>query len=104
MVGCTMEELGGKEVVRLIVLCFFFSSRRRHTRFDCDWSSDVCSSDLSALPVGTPVVGGGADNACGAAGVGVVAPGEAVASWGTSGTLLAPIAEPRVDPDRKSVV
>src|SRR5256886_11921120 len=26
--------------------CVFFSSRRRHTRFDCDWSSDVCSSDL----------------------------------------------------------
>src|SRR2546430_3944545 len=25
---------------------FFVSSRRRHTRFDCDWSSDVCSSDL----------------------------------------------------------
>src|SRR5256886_14618752 len=25
----------------------FFSSRRRHTRFDCDWSSDVCSSDLT---------------------------------------------------------
>src|SRR2546430_5900562 len=24
---------------------FFFSSRRRHTIFDCDWSSDVCSSD-----------------------------------------------------------
>src|SRR5256886_7414981 len=29
-------------------LCFFFSSRRRHTRFDCDWSSDVCSSDLES--------------------------------------------------------
>src|SRR5256886_3302585 len=29
--------------------CFFFSSRRRHTRFDCDWSSDVCSSDLSTV-------------------------------------------------------
>src|SRR5256886_14432282 len=29
---------------------FFFSSRRRHTRFDCDWSSDVCSSDLVARP------------------------------------------------------
>src|SRR6266478_896018 len=28
---------------------FFFSSRRRHTRFDCDWSSDVCSSDLVNL-------------------------------------------------------
>src|SRR5260370_38811151 len=26
---------------------FFFSSRRRHTRFKCDWSSDVCSSDLT---------------------------------------------------------
>src|SRR5256886_13342652 len=27
-------------------MIFFFTSRRRHTRFDCDWSSDVCSSDL----------------------------------------------------------
>src|SRR5260370_11057404 len=27
-------------------MVFFFSSRRRHTRFKCDWSSDVCSSDL----------------------------------------------------------
>src|SRR2546427_5606371 len=30
---------------------FFFSSRRRHTRFDCDWSSDVCSSDLSGASI-----------------------------------------------------
>src|SRR6266480_6420948 len=29
-----------------MVRCFFFSSRRRHTRLTCDWSSDVCSSDL----------------------------------------------------------
>src|SRR5690242_20822522 len=28
------------------VFFFFFSSRRRHTRLTCDWSSDVCSSDL----------------------------------------------------------
>src|SRR2546430_9471458 len=28
---------------------FFFSSRRRHTSFDCDWSSDVCSSDLGRV-------------------------------------------------------
>src|SRR5258707_14222955 len=28
--------------------CFFFSSRRRHTRYWRDWSSDVCSSDLDA--------------------------------------------------------
>src|SRR2546430_4940488 len=31
----------------LSAVFFFFSSRRRHTRFDCDWSSDVCSSDLT---------------------------------------------------------
>src|SRR5690625_6331321 len=28
---------------------FFFSSRRRHTRWPRDWSSDVCSSDLTAI-------------------------------------------------------
>src|SRR6266480_6436071 len=32
---------------------FFFSSRRRHTRLTCDWSSDVCSSDLA---LGLPAV------------------------------------------------
>src|SRR5690606_39325067 len=31
-------------------VCFFFSSRRRHTRFSRDWSSDVCSSDLISRP------------------------------------------------------
>src|SRR5690606_40794724 len=31
---------------------FFFSSRRRHTRFSRDWSSDVCSSDLQDIGVG----------------------------------------------------
>src|SRR5207237_6078216 len=34
---------------RKCYLSFFFSSRRRHTRFKCDWSSDVCSSDLASL-------------------------------------------------------
>src|SRR5438477_1510673 len=34
------------EEVRLSSCFFFFSSRRRHTRLTCDWSSDVCSSDL----------------------------------------------------------
>src|SRR5690242_20947899 len=29
-----------------LIFFFFFSSRRRHTRLTCDWSSDVCSSDL----------------------------------------------------------
>src|SRR5207302_7355029 len=31
-----------------VFVYFFFSSRRRHTRFSRDWSSDVCSSDLVA--------------------------------------------------------
>src|SRR5256886_6062025 len=38
-VACRAMSVGGR-------FFFFFSSRRRHTRFDCDWSSDVCSSDL----------------------------------------------------------
>src|SRR5690606_40238484 len=33
---------------------FFFSSRRRHTRFSRDWSSDVCSSDLWLIDQGLP--------------------------------------------------
>src|SRR5690242_9549106 len=33
----------------LLFFFFFFSSRRRHTRLTCDWSSDVCSSDLRLL-------------------------------------------------------
>src|SRR5688572_624291 len=37
----------------IFLFFFFFSSRRRHTRFDCDWSSDVCSSDLD--PTRIPV-------------------------------------------------
>src|SRR5476649_1873896 len=34
----------------MFFLFFFFSSRRRHTRSLCDWSSDVCSSDLPESP------------------------------------------------------
>src|SRR5260221_10844419 len=34
-----------QEAVLKAVVYFFFSSRRRHTRSLCDWSSDVCSSD-----------------------------------------------------------
>src|SRR3712207_9412763 len=55
------------------MFCFFFSSRRRHTRYWRDWSSDVCSSDLdgerpaipglavavAGVPLdGSPAVGG----------------------------------------------
>ena len=56
----------------------------------------------TGLLTGTPVVGGGADNACGAIGVGAVAPGAVVASWGTSGTVVCPTAEPKVDPGMRA--
>src|SRR5215475_12016215 len=41
-----------------VIWLFFFSSRRRHTRFSRDWSSDVCSSDLQVIKVfwrGNPI-------------------------------------------------
>src|SRR4051812_50002653 len=43
----------------MMFFCFFFSSRRRHTRLTCDWSSDVCSSDLRGqrLVLRQPAVG-----------------------------------------------
>src|SRR5256885_5982048 len=54
---------------------FFFSSRRRHTRLQGDWSSDVCSSDLSTERTGArigeagrePAYGGARAHALGAA-------------------------------------
>jgi xylulokinase len=59
---------------------------------------DHAAAKATGLLAGTPVAGGGADNACGAVGVGLVASGDVVASWGTSGTVLAPISRPKVDP------
>src|SRR2546430_7185000 len=46
-----MALVCGLWLVLLVGVLFFFSSRRRHTRFDCDWSSDVCSSDLVGVRV-----------------------------------------------------
>src|SRR2546430_736108 len=37
-------------------ITLFFPSRSRHTRFDCDWSSDVCSSDLQHVATGLDVL------------------------------------------------
>src|SRR5438034_3838371 len=48
-------ELCVRAIVRVHcsrLVLFFFSSRRRHTRSLCDWSSDVCSSDLRKCPMG----------------------------------------------------
>src|SRR5205085_569713 len=43
--GTSAADKGKDPRDYLAAAFFFFSSRRRHTRFDCDWSSDVCSSD-----------------------------------------------------------
>src|SRR5256885_11261519 len=52
---------GGSEVAtRYVYECvsmFFFSSRRRHTRLQGDWSSDVCSSDLVTFDEASTVFG-----------------------------------------------
>src|SRR5437764_7859479 len=46
-------ERASEEVMCLL---FFFSSRRRHTRYIGDWSSDVCSSDLDERPLVAAVI------------------------------------------------
>src|SRR6202042_1277062 len=47
----------------VILIPVFFSSRRRHTILTCDWSSDVCSSDLRGDPVGSESSSGKDGNA-----------------------------------------
>src|SRR5256886_5463886 len=49
-----VAEIRLKRIEGRSVVYFFFSSRRRHTRFDCDWSSDVCSSDLEPMSWTSP--------------------------------------------------
>src|SRR5439155_7385932 len=45
---CTLHIIVASSLrVIFVYIFFFFSSRRRHTRWPRDWSSDVCSSDLS---------------------------------------------------------
>jgi xylulokinase len=52
------------------------------------------------IPVDTPVAGGGGDNACGAVGIGVVQPGDAFLSLGTSGVIFVVDDRMRPDPER----
>jgi len=59
------------------------------------------AAELTGLKPGTPVVGGGADNACGATGAGVVREGRVLSSVGTSGTVVAPSDAVQVDPEMR---
>src|SRR6266571_4283852 len=64
---------------------FFFSSRRRHTRLTCDWSSDVCSSDLALGHVDGLLAGVEAAGVLGAPGLDdhvVALGGEAMGEFG----------------------
>ncbi len=54
-------------------------------------------ANLTGLPPGTPVIAGGADNACAALGIGIVHTGDTMISLGTSGTVLAPSNHPVID-------
>ena len=74
----------------------------------CYESTDVCGpitsevAEMTGLTAGTPVVFGGADNACTAVGNGIVSPGRTSASIGTSGTVLTPTKTPEVDPELRA--
>ena len=59
------------------------------------------AAEATGLTAGTIVAAGGADNACGALGMGVISPGDVAVSIGTSGTVLAPAREPIADPDMR---
>jgi len=74
----------------------------------CRESSEVAgrvtaeAAAATGLAAGTPVVAGGADNACAAIGTGVIAPGRLMTSIGTSGTMVAPTSSPEVDPEGRA--
>lgn len=69
----------------------------------CFESSDICgevtpdAARQTGLAAGIPVVGGGADNTCGAIGTGVIQEGQVLASLGTSGVVFSPSQEIRYD-------
>jgi xylulokinase len=63
-------------------------------------TADVAES--TGLKVGTPVAGGGADNACGATGTGIVKEGRVLSSLGTSGVVLAHTDSVKVDPEMRA--
>ena len=74
---------------------------------DVHESTDICgritkeAAQLTGLRIGTPVVGGGADNTCGAVGSGIVKPGRVLSSIGTSGVIFAHTDSVKVDPQMR---
>ena len=70
-------------------------------------ATDVCGTltpevaEATGLPAGIPVAGGGADNACGATGAGIVRAGRVLSSIGSSGVILVHTDQPQTDPQGK---
>jgi xylulokinase len=60
-------------------------------------SLSQAAAEATGLRPGTPIAGGGGDNACSAVGNGVIEEGIVAVSVGTSGTVFAPMLEPKVD-------
>ncbi len=74
----------------------------------CYESTAVCgkisveAAKKTGLKQGIPVVGGGADNTCGAIGTGVVKSGRVLSSLGTSGVVFAPLEQFKIDPEMRA--
>src|SRR5438874_1223337 len=79
---------------RVLRPCIIWADQRSDPQ--CRWITEKVA-ELSGLRAGTPVAGGGAENACGAVGNGVVVPGLGLVSIGTSGVVLAYADTPQVD-------
>jgi xylulokinase len=69
-----------------------------HQSTDVVGTVGVGAAERTGLLPGTPIVAGGADNACAAVGGGAIEGGQVLSSIGTSGTLVAPSAQPFLDP------
>ena len=90
--GTLWMDVGGRDWSdQLLEACGLSRAHMPELFEGCDVTGSLSSDVASAweVPAGTPVVGGGGDNAAGAVGSGVVAPGEAFLSLGTSGVLFA---------------
>ena len=97
--GCWSEEMvGALELDSSILPVVVGSSSVSGRLVSRLRGNDRYGAAALGLRAGTPVVGGGADNAAAAVGSGVVWEGSLQTSIGTSGAVLAPIARPRVDP------
>jgi len=85
-----------KELLKKTGMKESFFPEVRESFEPCGGLTPQAGKELGLLP-GTPIVGGGADNPCGAVGCGVLEPGDVLVSVGTSGVVFAPMKSPQAD-------